>query len=141
MKVCHLSNLYPPYVLGGAETVVARLTTGLRSAGHDVSVISTAPRGRAGRDTVDGVRVLRVTPANIYWAADAPRRAPLLKPLWHLLDLWNPATYQRLRAFLGAEKPDVVHTHNLGGLSAAAWSATAAAGVPLVHTLHDHSLS
>jgi hypothetical protein len=121
--------------------VVARLATGLRAAGHEVSVVSTAPRARAGWDAVDGVRVLRLDPANIYWAGEAPRRATILKPLWHLLDLWNPATYQRLRAFLVAEKPDVVHTHNLGGLSAAAWSATAAAGLPLIHTLHDHSLT
>jgi glycosyltransferase involved in cell wall biosynthesis len=141
MKVCQISNLYPPDVLGGAETVVARIAAGLRTAGHEVSVVSTAPRARAGWDTVDGVRVLRLAPANIYWAGEAPRRATIVKPLWHLLDLWNPATYQRLRAFLVAQKPDVVHTHNLGGLSAAAWSATAAAGVPLVHTLHDHSLT
>jgi glycosyltransferase involved in cell wall biosynthesis len=141
MKVCQVSNLYPPDVLGGAETVVARIATGLRTAGHEVTVVSTAPRARAGWDTVDGVRVLRLAPANIYWAREAPQRATIVKPLWHLVDLWNPVAYQRLRAFLGAEKPDVVHTHNLGGLSAAAWSATAAAGVPLVHTLHDHSLT
>jgi glycosyltransferase involved in cell wall biosynthesis len=34
-----------------------------------------------------------------------------------------------------------VHTHNLGGFSAAAWSATSATGLPLVHTPHDHSLT
>src|SRR5262249_31343406 len=133
--------LYPPDVIGGAETVVARLATGLQAAGHEVSVVSTAPRTRAGWSVVDGVRVFRLAPANIYWAGEAPRRPTILKPLWHLLDLWNPATYQRLRKFLAAEKPDVVHTHNLGGLSVSAWSATRAAGVPLVHTLHDHALT
>jgi glycosyltransferase involved in cell wall biosynthesis len=141
VNVCHISNLYPPDVLGGAETVVARLAQGLRAAGHEVTVVSTAPSARAGWDTVEAVRVRRLDPANIYWAGEAPRRAALLKPLWHMLDLWNPAMYQRLRAFLVAEKPDVVHTHNLAGLSVAAWSATAAAGLPLVHTLHDHSLT
>ena len=141
MKVCHVSNLYPPDVLGGAETVVARLAEGLQAAGQDVTVIATAPRPRAGWDIVDGVRVRRLAPANIYWAGEASRRRAVLKPLWHLLDLWNPAMFQRLRAFLLAEKPDVVHTHNLGGLSVAAWSATRAAGLPLVHTTHDHSLT
>ena len=141
MKVCQVSNLYPPDVLGGAETVVARIATGLRTAGHEVTVVSTAPHARAGWDTRDGVRVLRLAPANIYWAGEAPRQVTIVKPLWHLVDLWNPVAYRRLREFLRAEKPDVVHTHNLGGVSAAAWSATAAAGVPLVHTLHDHSLT
>lgn len=141
MRVCLVSNLYPPDVLGGAEIVVGRLAAGLRAAGHEVTVVATAPKARAGWETVDGVRVHRFDPANIYWAGKAAGRARILKPLWHLVDLWNPVMYQRLQAFLVAERPDVVHTHNLGGLSAAAWSATRAAGVPLVHTLHDHSLT
>lgn len=141
MRICLVSNLYPPDVLGGAEIVVGHLAKGLQAAGHEVTVVSTAPRARAGWDTVEGVRVRRLDPANIYWAGEAPRRGPILKPLWHLVDLWNPAMYRRLRALLVAEKPDVVHTHNLGGLSAAAWSATRGAGLPLVHTLHDHSLT
>lgn len=141
MRVCLVSNLYPPDVLGGAEIVVGHLARGLQAAGHEVMAVATAPRARAGWDTVDGVRVCRLDPANIYWAGDAPRRASILKPLWHLVDLWNPVMYRRLRALLAAEKPDVVHTHNLGGLSAAAWSATRGAGLPLVHTLHDHSLT
>jgi glycosyltransferase involved in cell wall biosynthesis len=141
VRICLVSNLYPPDVLGGAEIVVGHLAKGLQAAGHEVTVVSTAPRARAGWDTVEGVRVRRLDPANIYWAGEAPRRGPILKPLWHLVDLWNPAMYRRLRALLVAEKPDVVHTHNLGGLSAAAWSATRGAGLPLVHTLHDHSLT
>ena len=141
MKVCLVSNLYPPDALGGAEVVVGRLASGLQAAGHEVTVVATAPRARAGQDTVDGIRVHRLDPANIYWAGAARRRARVLKPLWHLVDLWNPAMYRRLRALLAAEKPDVVHTHNLGGLSAAAWSATSATGIPLIHTPHDHSLT
>ncbi|HKN55225.1 MAG TPA: glycosyltransferase, partial [Amycolatopsis sp.] len=74
VKVCHVSNLYPPDVLGGAETVVARLAEGLQAAGQDVTVIATAPHSRAGRDIVDGVRVRRLALANIYWAGEAPRR-------------------------------------------------------------------
>lgn len=141
MKVCLVSNLYPPDVLGGAEIVVGRLAQGLQAAGHEVTVVATAPRARAGWETVDGVRVHRLDPANIYWAGEAAGRARILKPLWHLVDLWNPVMYQRLRAFLVSERPDVVHTHNLGGLSAAVWSATSATGLPLVHTPHDHSLT
>ena len=39
LKICHVSNLYPPDVLGGAETVVSQLVQGLREAGHAVTVI------------------------------------------------------------------------------------------------------
>jgi len=141
VRVCLVSNLYPPDVLGGAEIVVGQLARGVQAAGHEVTVVATAPRARAGWETVDGVRVHRLDPANIYWAGEAAGRAHILKPLWHLVDLWNPVMYRRLRALLLAERPDVVHTHNLGGFSAAAWSATSATGLPLVHTPHDHSLT
>ena len=141
MKVCLVSNLYPPDVLGGAEIVVGQLAKGLQAAGHEVTVVATAPRARAGSETVEGVRVHRLDPANLYWAGEAAGRPRMLKPFWHLVDLWNPVMYHRLRALLVAARPDVVHTHNLGGLSAAAWSATSATGLPLVHTLHDHSLT
>jgi glycosyltransferase involved in cell wall biosynthesis len=136
-----VSNLYPPDVLGGAEIVVGQLARGLQAAGHEVTVVATAPRARAGSETVEGVRVHRLDPANLYWAGEAAGRPRMLKPLWHLVDLWNPVMYRRLRALLVAARPDVVHTHNLGGLSAAAWSATSATGLPLVHTPHDHSLT
>ena len=141
MRVCLVSNLYPPDVLGGAEIVVGQLARGLQAAGHEVTVVATAPRARAGSETVEGVPVHRLDPANLYWAGEAAGRPRMLKPFWHLVDLWNPVMYRRLRALLVAARPDVVHTHNLGGLSAAAWSATSATGLPLVHTPHDHSLT
>jgi len=139
LKICHVSNLYPPDVLGGAETVVSQLVQGLREAGHAVTVIATAPAARAGRETVDGVPVHRVATANLYWAGAAPGRGPALKPLWHLVDLWNPVMYRRIRELIQVEKFDAVHTHNLAGFSPAAWAA--ARGIPIVHTAHDHSLT
>lgn len=141
MRVCLVSNLYPPDRLGGAEVVVGQLARGLQVAGHDVTVVATAPRARTGWETAEGIRVHRLDPANIYWAGAAAGRPRIVKPFWHLIDLWNPVMYRRLRALLVAERPDVVHTHNLGGLSAAAWSAASAVGRPLVHTPHDHSLT
>jgi nucleoside-diphosphate-sugar epimerase len=71
VRICLVSNLYPPDVLGGAEIVVGHLAKGLQAAGHEVTVVSTAPRARAGWDTVEGVRVRRLDPANIYWAGEA----------------------------------------------------------------------
>ena len=103
MRVCLVSNLYPPDRLGGAEVVVGQLARGLQAAGHDVTVVATAPRARTGWETVDGARVHRLYPANIYWAGDAASRARLVKPFWHLLDLWNPFMYRRLRSLLDAE--------------------------------------
>ena len=65
MRVCLVSNLYPPDRRGGAEVVVGQLARGLQAAGHDVTVVATAPRARTGWETVDGARVHRLDPANI----------------------------------------------------------------------------
>ena len=136
-----MSNLYPPHVIGGAELIVADIARALHDTGHDVAVVTSARRDEARSETQDGVRVHRLPPANLYWAGDARGRMPALKPLWHTIDLWNPRMYTAIRSVLDREPFDVVHTHNLGGLSPAVWSAAAAAGVPIVHTTHDYSLT
>jgi glycosyltransferase involved in cell wall biosynthesis len=141
VRICLVSNLYPPHVIGGAELIVADIARGLQDIGHDVVVVSTARRDAACTETQDGIRVHRLPPANLYWAGDARGRPPALKPLWHTIDLWNPRMYTALRAILARERFDVVHTHNLGGLSPAVWSAAAATGVPIIHTTHDYSLT
>jgi glycosyltransferase involved in cell wall biosynthesis len=141
VRVCLVSNLYPPHVIGGAELIVADIARGLHNSGHDVAVVTTARRDAARSETQDGVRVHRLPPANLYWAGDARGRLPALKPLWHTIDLWNPWMYAALRSILSRGRFEVVHTHNLGGLSPAVWSAAAAAGVPIVHTTHDYSLT
>jgi glycosyltransferase involved in cell wall biosynthesis len=141
VRICHVSNLYPPDVLGGAEIVVEHMVHGLRAAGHEVAVMATVAPSRAGREEVEGVPVHRVSSANLYWVGKVSRRSRVLKLLWHFIDLWNPVMYRRVRALFRAEKFDVVHTHNLPGFSLAVWAAARTEGLPVVHTTHDHSLT
>ena len=141
MRLCLVSNLYPPHVIGGAETIVRDVARAVHADGHEVTVVTSAPRGSARTEFVDGITVHRLAPANLYWAGDAPRTTRAIKPLWHAIDLWNPATYRTVRRIVADGKFDVVHTHNLGGLSTAVWSAAAAARTPIVHTTHDYSLT
>ena len=44
MKILALSNLYPPDFLGGYELACQQVVDGLRSVGHDVRVLTAAPR-------------------------------------------------------------------------------------------------
>lgn len=141
MRVCLASNLYPPYVIGGAETMVGHIARGLRRAGCDVTVLTSGPRARAGSEAVDGIRVLRIPVGNLYWAGDAARQPRALKPLWHAVDLWNPFVYRSVGRLLAREKFDVIHTNNLGGLSPAVWSAARVCRTPVVHTPHDYALT
>jgi len=45
MKICIINNLYPPYVRGGAEQVVAKTVQGLLERGHRVVIITSSPAG------------------------------------------------------------------------------------------------
>lgn len=141
VRVCLVSNLYPPHVIGGAETIVAGIAQRLHTAGHHVQVITTARRTDARTEIADGLCVHRLPTPNLYWAGDARGKPTVVKPLWHAIDLWNPVIYGSVRRILEHGAFDVVHTHNLGGLSTAVWSAAAAAGIPIVHTTHDYSLT
>jgi len=54
---------------------------------------------------------------------------------------WSRTTYRELRAVLQRERPQLVHVHNtLPLLSPAVYYAAAAAGVPVVQTLHNYRL-
>ena len=81
MKICIISNLYPPFIRGGAEVVAAMQADGLKEAWQHVFVISTRPSqvkvvgnpiltSGAMATTVDavgGIDVYRFNPNNIYY--------------------------------------------------------------------------
>src|ERR1700712_4045663 len=58
--------------------------------------------------------------------------------------LWlpfNPSAYRRTKKILAAEKPDVVHIHNLHfAASPSVIYAVKKSGVPMVMTLHNYRL-
>jgi len=139
-----ISNLYPPYVYGGAEMYVYQISRYL-SKRYDVSVITTEPfhglKSFGGNtDTEDTVTIHRFYPLNVYSNYHYADRPTLLKPLWHAIDLWNPHAYQKVKHILTEERPDVVHIHNFKGLSASVFSAVKELGIPTVHTVHDCDL-
>lgn len=68
------------------------------------------------------------------------RPLPLGKAAVPLLVPWNPAVRREFAARLRAERPDVVHVHNVFPLlSPAVLAACADAGVPAVATLHNYT--
>jgi glycosyltransferase involved in cell wall biosynthesis len=140
MKVLLVNNLYPPNVRGGAERSVQLLAESLVRAGVEVVVATTAERAWPPID-LNGVRVLTLALANFHWPFDGARPPRVQRALWHLLDIHNPWMGRAFRKLLRSERPDVVHTNNLQGISVAAWQAARTAGVPVVHTLRDYYLA
>ncbi|MFF5549207.1 glycosyltransferase [Streptomyces olivaceoviridis] len=115
MHVVVVHNRYSSAQPSGENRVVDEEVELLRSAGHRVEVFERRSDDIAGRSLPGKAAV------------------PLLVP-------WNPAVRRELTARLRAERPDVVHVHNVFPLlSPAVLAACADAGVPVVATLHNYT--
>ncbi|MGX1025779.1 glycosyltransferase involved in cell wall biosynthesis [Streptomyces ambofaciens] len=115
MHVLVVHNRYNSAQPSGENNVVDQEVELLRAAGHRVGVFERRSDDIAARSLPGKAAV------------------PLLVP-------WNPAVRRELAARLRAERPDVVHVHNVFPLlSPAVLAACADAGVPAVATLHNYT--
>ncbi|WP_327352049.1 glycosyltransferase [Streptomyces sp. NBC_01304] len=115
MHVLVVHNRYSSGQPSGENKVVDQEVALLREAGHRVEVFERRSDDIADRSLLGKVAV------------------PLLVP-------WNPSVRRELTARLRADRPDVVHVHNVFPLlSPAVLAACADAGVPAVATLHNYT--
>lgn len=115
MRVLVVHNRYASAQPSGENKVVDQEVELLRAAGHQVELFE-----RRSDDIAD--------------------RSLLGKAALPFLVPWNPAVRTELAARLRAERPDVVHVHNVFPLlSPAVLAACADAGVPAVATLHNYT--
>ncbi|GGY51564.1 glycosyltransferase [Streptomyces omiyaensis] len=115
MHVLVVHNRYSSAQPSGENRVVDEEVGLLRAAGHRVELFERRSDDIAGRSLLGKVAV------------------PLLVP-------WNPGVRTELAARLRADRPDVVHVHNVFPLlSPAVLAACADAGVPVVATLHNYT--
>ncbi|WP_369182275.1 glycosyltransferase [Streptomyces sp. Y1] len=115
MDVLVVHNRYGSAQPSGENRVVDQEVALLREAGHRVEVFERRS---------DDIAAMSL-PAK----AAVPLRVP-----------WNPAVRRELTARLRADRPDVVHVHNVFPLlSPAVLAACADAGVPAVATLHNYT--
>ncbi|MCD4760353.1 glycosyltransferase [bacterium] len=155
MKICIISNLYPPFVRGGAEIIAAMEAEGLKKAWQHVFAISSRPRvikihgqsvaNKVGffsvsRDEVNEVDVRRFAPMNLYYYLDDFKYPVFIRLLWHFFDIFNIFSYFTIRKVLKEEKPDVVISHNLMGIGFLIPSLIRRLKIKHVHTLHDIQL-
>jgi glycosyltransferase involved in cell wall biosynthesis len=147
MKICLITNLYKPYRVGGAEIFVEKLVNYL-SKEHQVFIITSQPFKNLNslKITIDyenKIKIYRFYPLNIYWLFTGIKKRIFFffKIFWHFLDLWNLHSFLIVKKILQQERPDVVFTHNLTGISIGGiFSAVKILKIPLVHKLTDYIL-
>lgn len=130
MRILIISNLYPPYTIGGYEQACRDTVEGLRARGHRVDVLTSAYGAR--RPTVArGVhRLLRLEP---FWPTATRREATGFRAmLRHTL-----YSQRTLRTLLRAICPDIVYVWNMTGLPMTLLTLAQRSGVPLVFNIQD----
>ncbi len=145
MRICFITNLYPPYGRGGAERVVEEEARALRALGHDVLIVTAEPVREDGsiepRMTVEnGIRVYRFYPFNLFFYGDIGTHSAPARLLWHLRDARNGHAARVVESILKRERPQIVHTHNLKGIGFRIPRVLRTLGIRHVHTLHDVQL-
>jgi glycosyltransferase involved in cell wall biosynthesis len=146
MKICLISNLYPPISRGGAEKVAEVVARGLREAGHEVFVISTKPWAgwkslKPAAVEENGIKVYRFYPANLFYYLNDYKHHALWRMKWHFWDMFNCQSARAVKNILQKEKPELVMTHNLKGIGYLIPRAIKKLGIKHIHTLHDVQLS
>jgi len=139
MKICIISNLYPPFDRGGAEQVVKKSIEALVQKGHKVILITSSPE-KTEKLEEKGLTIYRIKPKNFFFYTDAHKHNFFMRVFWHLFDIFHIGVARQVESILKEQKPDVVHTHNLMGLSFLIPSAIRRVGLKHVHTLHDVQL-
>lgn len=129
MRIAFLAGLLTGDTVGGAE-IYAEDAARTLTARHEV-VFITGSKAAAP----DGLETLRVPGLPLLAGGSVAH-----KGLWHLRDQWLPGVYRQLLRHLERTKPDVVASHSIQGLSAAAFTAVTRSRIPHVHTAHDFSL-
>ena len=144
MKICLVSNLYPPVVQGGAEIYVGRLARALAEE-HQVVVITTEPGFHLTPRrvvTLQGIVVYRLAPANVAHMTRLPHQF-LAQAAFRAIDLYHPQVAAIMSNVIQRERPDLIHVHNWVGLSLGAILSSvpsSAPHIPVAMTLHDYSL-
>jgi glycosyltransferase involved in cell wall biosynthesis len=130
LRILQVSDLYEPFI-GGAERLVKTLSEGLVQRGHEVNVATTRLPETLTDQTVNGVRVRRITGwstrilASSYERAEAPFHPPVP----------DPAVVRALNAIIDDLRPDIVHAH--GWITYSCMAANLK-GSKLIVTLHDY---
>lgn len=134
MTICLINNLYKPYTRGGAEKVLETIHDNLERLGHRVVVISSEPRFiSSGKKNVNNHRI-----KSFYY--NLGKMPVFFRLFWHFYDMFDIFSALRIKNILKQEKPDLVITNNLKGISFLLPLFINRLKIRHVHILHDIQL-
>lgn len=125
-----VSNAYPPNIIGGAEVIAHNQAKALQKAGHNVVVFagetySDRTQYTCYRDDFEGVCVYRIRLGADTFSEDG-------------VNFFNEHVNRAFEKIVQAYQPDIVHIHNIIGVSLGIIDIAKANDSKVFITLHDH---
>lgn len=131
-KIVICSNAYPPNFIGGAELIAHNQAKTLKKLGHDVVVFTGdtqvqvfGKRHSLRRDTYDGLTVYRIYLTPQDYQSD-------------FINFTHKKVEEHFKKLLDSFSPDIVHFHNIIGLSVGLIHIAKHKGIKTILTVHDH---
>ncbi len=145
-KILIISNLYFPYVGGGAEHSTKILAEELVKENFNVEVLTVGKNNVT--ESINGVNVNRInigfmTKYVLNMAMDCDIKLKAYeKIIYRLFNYINVPLYRRFLLFLNSKSYDIIHTtNNMTGFSLyLCWKAAKKSGFRVVHSVRDPSL-
>ena len=135
MKITLVHSIYRPYRRGGAEVAVETMAAGLRSQGHQVSVITVGYKQEI--EEIDGIKIYRIKPFNLFNFLDINKQPAVKRFFWHLIDMFSDVQAWRIYKVIKREHPDLVIGHNLKGLGYYVPRIAKTLKIKYVQVIHD----
>lgn len=122
MRILTISEDLPPHILGGSGRIALESSIGLAHRGHDVTILTCAPRERFPM-AIDGVAIETVPPRN--------------KRTAHYRSVFSRSRAREVMGVIRRIRPDLIHAHGLAWQIGYRWIPLAKAmGIPVVYTAH-----
>jgi len=128
-RILFCCNIYPPDFVGGAELIAHFQAKLLQANGNSVLVFAgdSKPHGERyalQRDEYDGIRVVRIQLAADDYRSDR-------------INFFHREVEDQFQTILDEFRPEIVHFHNIIGLSAGMIYLAKRSGATTIQTLHD----
>ena len=129
-RIIICSNFYPPNFIGGAELIAHCHAKILKTLGYDVVIFAGDTKGNGERhsirkETYESLTIHRVTLAGEDFQPSK-------------VNFTHRKVEENFKNILDSFLPDIVHFHNIIGLSVGLIHAAKNRGIRTVLTLHDH---
>ena len=139
MKICLINNLYKPFSKGGAEAVVENTVKGLMSLKYEVILITLGEEYKI--EELDGVKIYRIKPWNIFSFLDIDKKSGIFRFVWWFFNVFSIFSYVKIKKILKQEKPNAIHMHNLTGIGFLIPRLIKKLNIKSILTLHDIQLA